>query len=463
MKGKVATISIILFQLLFHSGFSQNRDISFNLVEGNNGKPLGKINAIAQDPHGYMWFAGVGDHCLYRFDGHRVKRFVNDSLNPNSLGSNNLETLYADDKGFIWIGFAEDGLDQFNPATGIFKHYRNVPGDPGSLAGNNVYCILRDSKGRLWVGFSGAGLDQLDEKTGKFIHYTHDPGNPRSLSSNVVNTIYEDRAGTIWVGTGFSWFNRDPMNGGLNRLEPDGSFTRFLHDPNNPHSLINNKVRSIFEDSRGVFWVGTSSDGLHTMDRATGKFERHRYNPAKPDQLSRPPLTPEDINDPITFIREDGNGYIWIGTRAGGISRYDTLTKKITNYKNSNGFPDGSGWTAYRSRDGVFWISTEENNLFRIDPLQKKIRHNDGVIVNKFLEDKNGFLWAATDGRGLWQYDQNKKLVHQYKSDSRSRDSLFHNELWSLFQGRSDTMWLGSFRGLGIFNTKDESFFPGSF
>jgi ligand-binding sensor domain-containing protein len=90
--------------------------------------------------------------------------------------------------------------------------------------------------------------------------------------------------------------------------------------------------------------------------------------------------------------------------------------------------------------------------------MNKKIRHNEGVIVNNFLEDKNGFLWAATDGRGLWQYDQNKKLVHQYKSDPRSPDSLFHNDLGSLFQGRSDTMWLGGFRGLGIFNTKTKVF-----
>ena len=81
--------------------------------------------------------------------------------------------------------------------------------------------------------------------------------------------------------------------GGLNRFDRNtGTFTRYLNDPKNPHSLINNKVRAIFEDSRGTFWVGTSGDGLHTMDRETGSFERHLYNPAKPDELSRPKLKP---------------------------------------------------------------------------------------------------------------------------------------------------------------------------
>jgi ligand-binding sensor domain-containing protein len=97
----------------------------------------------------------------------------------------------------------------------------------------------------------------------------HDPKDPRSLSSNYVWNLYEDHAGILWVATGFPWFNQHPEDGGLNRMEPDGTFTRFKHDPNDPHSLISNKVRAMFEDSRGVFWVGTSGDGLHTMDRKT--------------------------------------------------------------------------------------------------------------------------------------------------------------------------------------------------
>ena len=149
----------------------------------------------------------------------------------------------------IWIG--GNGLDEYNPATGIFKHYRHVQNDSGSLGGF-VNVVLKDHQGRLWVGTS-TGLDRLDEKTGKFLHYRNEPGNPRSLSSNDVRAIYEDHMGAIWVGTGFPFFPPDKPNddGGLNRLNPDGTFTRYLHDPNNPHSLINNKVRAIFEDSRG--------------------------------------------------------------------------------------------------------------------------------------------------------------------------------------------------------------------
>jgi hypothetical protein len=60
-----------------------------------------------------------------------------------------------------------------------------------------------------------------------------------SLSSNVVRALYEDRKGTLWIGTGFPFDKEKPNDGGLNRMEPNGTVTRFMHDPNNPHSLIN--------------------------------------------------------------------------------------------------------------------------------------------------------------------------------------------------------------------------------
>ncbi len=459
---------IIFFQVIFHCVIAQDNDIRFNLVEGTNGKPLGRITAITQDPHGYMWFAGSKEKCLYRYDGNRMISFRQDSLNPNSLGGTDLKTVYADDVGMIWIGFgdvfgikAHSGLDQFNPATGIFKHFRHEKDDPGSLSSNGVNVILKDRQGRFWVG-TGNGLDRLDGKTGKFFHYRNEPGNPASLSSNVVREIYEDRQGVIWIGTGrYPWLKMDLEDGGLNRLKPDGTFTRYLHDPQNSRSLINNKVGSIFEDSRGVFWIGTAGDGLHTMDRDHGSFERHPYDPTRPDQLSRPAQRAGDENR-ITFIREDGEGAIWIGTNGSGINRYDTRLKKITHYESIHGFPDRVDWDASTSSDGVLWLSTEDN-LFRIDPFRRTMDDiGTGEPAISFLEDKEGFFWVGTDGNGLLQYDQQQRLIHRFNYDASNPSGLFDNIIPSLFQNLGDTIWLGTTKGIGIFDkiTKHFSIFP---
>ena len=438
---------------------AQNIPIKFNLVEGNDGEPLGQINSITQDPNGYMWFSGTQKGCIYRYDGIRMITYKHDSLNENSLGGEVPETVYADNAGIIWIGFFNGGLDRYNPATGIFKHYKNNPKDPRSLSEGLVSVILRDHKGILWVGTQN-GLDRLDEKTGQFIHYRNEPGNPASLSCNFVRAVYEDHNNILWIGTGFEYDLTTPNEGGLNRMEPNGGFTRFMHDPKNPKSLVNNKVRVICEDSRGIFWIGTAgNDGLHTMDREKGVFTKYPYNPARPDQLSRPPIN-NDF-DPVTFIKEDGSGAIWIGTNTSGMNRYDTATRKITHYEASNGYPDKGCFTAYTSRDGVLWLGSYQETpfLYRVDPTVDRIKNIiSGSIANCILEDKQGFLWLAVSGKGLQKYDHNKNLIHEFKYDETDSINLANIYIYSIFQNQSDTLWLNTSSGLILFNKINSQF-----
>jgi ligand-binding sensor domain-containing protein len=105
MKCKIIITAIIFLLVILHQGTAQNNnELKFNLVEGDNGKLLGNITAITQDRNGYMWFAGQGAQCLYRYDGNRMISFRQDAANPNSLRETQLETVYADDAGMIWVG-----------------------------------------------------------------------------------------------------------------------------------------------------------------------------------------------------------------------------------------------------------------------------------------------------------------------------------------------------------------------
>jgi signal transduction histidine kinase/ligand-binding sensor domain-containing protein len=459
LKIKIPIIVFILSHVFLQSVPAQNHDIKFYLVEGNDGEPLGQINAITQDPNGYMWFSGTQKSCIYRYDGIRMITYKHDSLNENSLAGSSTETVYADNSGMIWIGFYTGGIDQYNPSTGVFKHFRNNPKDPGSLSDGMVSVIMRDRKGTLWVGTQN-GLDRFDEKTGHFTHYKNEPGNPASLSGNYVRTIYEDRKGVLWIGTGFEYDMTTPNEGGLNRMESGGRFTRFIHDPKNPHSLANNKVRVIFEDSRGTFWIGTAgNDGLQTMDREKGIFTKYPFDPSKPDLLSRPTVNSDF--DPITFIKEDGSGAIWIGTNTSGINRYDTATRKIIHYEASNGYPDRGCFIAYTSSDGVLWLGSyvETPFLYRVDPFVDVIKKViDVPLANSFIEDKQGFLWMGVTGQGLVQYDQNKKFLHQYKLDESDSINLGNIAIYTLFQNQSDTLWLNTSSGIILFDKITKQF-----
>ena len=291
--------------------------VKFTRVEGVNGISLGKINAVVQDKQGFIWLADQNNASVIRYDGYRMVGYRNDPFNDNSLGPAFPETLFADSTGIIWIGLLGMGLDRLDPVTDSFTHYRHRPGDPRSLSNDTVNAIFIDHKGLFWIGTKN-GLNLFDHKTGTFTRFHYDANDPNSLSNDHVRSIYEDRTGTIWIGTGFAW---EPDNeGGLNRFYREtGKFQRFKHEPDNPYSLIDNKVRAVYEDSRGNFWVGTRNNVLHRMDRATGRFKRYPYSPGVAGPLSSPLHKTDNKFDHISFITEDAEGALWIGTVYSGI------------------------------------------------------------------------------------------------------------------------------------------------
>jgi len=67
------------------------------------------------------------------------------------------------------------------------------------------------------------------------------------------------------------------------------------------------------EDPSGRLWIGTA-DGLDLLDRASGRFSHHRHDTADPESLR---------DSFIMSLYTDAAGLMWIGTRAGGVSRWN--------------------------------------------------------------------------------------------------------------------------------------------
>ena len=131
-----------------------------------------------------------------------------------------------------------------------------------------INSILQDSRGFMWFGT----IDGLNKYDGyNFTVFRNDPDNPNSLSNNLVYSIYEDRSGTLWIGT---------EGGGLNKFDREKEqFSHYRHDPNNPESLSNDIVWSINEDRSGTLWIGTWGGGLNKFDQEKGQFTNYKHDP----------------------------------------------------------------------------------------------------------------------------------------------------------------------------------------
>lgn len=467
MKLHLPIISFVLLLIFVKAVPVFCQQIIFNKVLPPEGKTFGLVTGITQDINGYMWYATQNG--LYSYDGYHMTSYTKDSLNPNSIGSNRLESIFADSNGNIWIGSFGSGLDRLDLATGIFTHFHHDDKVPSSLSNDTVTAILTDKQGILWIG-TFDGLNQFDPKTKKFIHYRYTATEPTSISNNLVKVIYEDRQGTIWIGTG-SPFPDDgggPEEGGLNRLNKmTGTFTRYLHDANNIHSLANNKVKAIFEDNQGIMWIGTVGNVLHKMDRQQASFERIVYDPDHPENLSGPALKKESWpSEHITFITQDAIGSYWIGTVEGGLNYFNPGIGKTIHYdaieNAAAAFNDNGTWSAFASRDGTLWISSNwvaGGNLYRINPLFKTIPfYTTSSTVNCFYEEPNGILWIGTD-KGLLRKNLNTQQEKFWSHDPKNENSLINDLVVALRSDADGNLWLAThLGGLDRFDPKTEKF-----
>ncbi|HKJ78461.1 MAG TPA: two-component regulator propeller domain-containing protein, partial [Prolixibacteraceae bacterium] len=460
-KFQKILITLSLLLIMF-TGYTFGQQEVFNKLTPPAGQNFSPVDNLTQDINGTIWIGTQNG--VYSYDGLELKTFKNNPLNPNSLANGFTLSLCTDNKGMIWIGTLGGGLEMLNPATGDFTHFVNDPNNPASLSNDTVPALLIDNEGTLWVGTHG-GLDKFDSKTNTFIHYKYNVNDSTGLSNNQVRVLYEDRNGTLWIGTGSPWTGDggEPDAGGLNKLNKEtGTFTQYLHDPNNTNSLFNNKVNAIFEDNSGTLWIGTWKNGIQKLDREKGTFEQMFSDTELPEKfIKADPSNPGIDYDYITFFNQDVAGNIWFGTFANGLYKYDTENEEIINFdeteNSSSGYSGNSPASSFNSRDDILWIGAN-GNIYYTDPLIKKIQHTSvqGSSVSSFYEEENGDFWIGTFNE-IVRNIRNSADTKRYETEDYKFNAPY-NLGYRINGDREGNIWAGTTEGLNRFDKKTEKF-----
>ena len=357
----------------------------------------------------------------------------------DGLSQSSINCILQDRQGYMWFG-TQDGLNRYDGFE--FRVFNYKRGKSGTLSRPWVWSLLEDRQGVIWVATTDGGLNRWDPQSETFTSYTHDPDDPASLSDDRVRTTFEDRAGRIWVGT----------EAGLNRLEADpGTFTRYLHDPSDPTGLSSDDIRSILEDSLGYLWVGTYGGGLNRLDPETGKAERFVHDPDDPHSLGE---------DRIRTIFEDSAGALWIGTYEAGVDRYDRETGRFTHFthdpSDSSSLSDDRVRAILQDREGALWIGTDLGlNLWR--PRTRDFSHyqhnparssslSDDRVMSIF-QDRGGVLWVGTLG-GVNKWNPTTGSFVSYSRDPSAEWTLTGDEIQSFAETSDGMLWIGTYNGL---------------
>ncbi|MCP5051851.1 MAG: response regulator [bacterium] len=383
------------------------------------GLPSNDIWAINQDSSGRLWL-GTGEGLAIFKHGNVVPFFNKKRARFNTLTF----TLFRDENDNFWVGTDGAGVGYYNVDNSELTIYTVKDG----LSGNLIRSVLEDSQGRLWVGTRN-GLNRL--KGDRFVSYTEKDGMPHSF----VRKVLEDSKGNIWVGT---------YGGGLCRLEIETD-----NENNNEkvtfkvyttqHGLPDNSIRTIYEDSEGVLWVGSRS-GLSRM-----KGERFT------SCLTGPGLPYNLVND----ICEDKEKNLWVGTENMGVYRLKDGT--FTSYTEKEGLSNGVSWCIYTDsrntqwvgmRDGLYRMKEGEKTFHRFTTPDESFKYG----INSICEDRNGVLWIGMENEGLKGL---KRTGTGFKVSTYTRDhGLCSNTIRCIYADGDGTLWIGSYdRGFSRFSS----------
>jgi PAS domain S-box-containing protein len=336
----------------------------------SGGLDSGFITAFYEDQSGVSWIGTYGGG-LYKFrrEKSKFRHYQHDPNNANSLSHNMVFAIYEDQAGTLWVGTYGGGMDRLDAKTGTITHYCHSSANPMSLSSNLIWSTYEDRSGMLWIGTEGGGLNKFDRTTEQFSHYEYDPANPQSLSSNAVSAIYEDLSGQLWIGT---------LSGGLNKFDRQTEqFTRYIPDFVNPQRSVSSyAVSALSGDPAGGLWIGTLGGGLDKFDPTTGQFIHYRNEPDNPESLS---------NNNVWSIYVDRSGVLWVGT-GGGLNKFDQQSGHFKPYRKKDGLPSDVIYGILEDTQGNLWLSTNYG-LSKFNPQTETCQNydeRDGLQSNHF-------------------------------------------------------------------------------
>lgn len=256
----------------------------------------------------------------------------------------------------------------------------------------------------------------------------------KGLSQSTVFAIRQDALGFIWIGT----------QDGLNRYDSKG-FKVYRPIKNVKNSLQSYYIRSLFTDHKGQLWIG-GNQGISLYNYDTDSFTNY-------------PL-PRSIGEwYISSITENNKHQIWATSIAGEVFVLNPKEKNFSTVK-FNASSHEIKKIAYIG----FWqqqiILGTDVGLFKLKPNTHQLIKINLGIKKTYINDvytENQKLWVATEGDGLIQYDakngQINSLLHR-----PTTNSIADNNIRCVGKDTEGNLWIGTFKGLSIFNPQENSF-----
>lgn len=307
-------------------------------------------------------------------------------------------------------------------------------------------------------------LISCQAKSQSGILYTSDS----QLSSSLINSMYQDSKGYIWIAT----------EDGLNRYD-GAKFVIYKRRKNNAGTVLNNYIKSIFEDKNKNLFFGFI-DGLQIYNHATDSFSEilmtdnanTKFNPHVSCMIQRkngdilvgssgygifkidfkkqtPVANHLNIQIPTTMIHdlyEDKNQNLWILTQDRGLWRIDSHNNIKQFFVSKDHLTNIT--SICEDKKGNLFLGTLNNGLFIYNRSEQKFEsftNSKSLPIKKLFLIKNNQILMGTDGMGLYNYDPEKKKLSVANFNVANFDFTM-SKVHSILKDRAGNLWMGLYQ-----------------
>ncbi|GAB5424868.1 MAG: hypothetical protein Crog4KO_20150 [Crocinitomicaceae bacterium] len=384
------------------------------------------------------WIIATKSEGLFVVEEGNTKQYTEDIFQKNALLINELNLLFPDNSGNIWLS-SQRGLSVFNIDDSGILGYGPSGNDSKGIPTPNVWSFAESKSGRYTFIGTDRAVSRWDRKTGTFDQYYRSKENS-SLGTGEMDVLglYEISDNHLLVACADGAFELKitPDGFSYNQIQESGTSAEFLksysilqwkeskyfiatrggvllydirtkeiqkfeHDPSNPKETLTEGIcRVVYKDYRGKVWFATSDGGLSHLKEKEGEtiIVPYEYN----RELRKA------SKDYITSIYVDKENNFWLSTLGTGLIKWNEDSRKIRVFNESDGLPNGVIYSVLDGSEGNLWLSTNKG-LCSFAPGNGKVKiytEQEGLMSNEFnlgayMKGKDGYLYFG----GIYGYN----------------------------------------------------------
>ncbi len=315
---------------------------------------------------------------LIRYNPHRipVEFYSREVENRGSPAFKSIVAATEDETNKVWLIGRPYGISRLDLSNRSFETFLSENEIPLSLRNRDLLDIALGQSGELYLSIRNTGVFKFDPDSRTINPIRIDQQPEDTQLKPVIGKLLADQTGEIWIMTE-TLYRYNPYDYSLVEIDRKDEYkhTRF-------------RTMSGFENSEGDLWLLSRGDGIAFYSKETRRIEKIYPSSENPNRLS-------SIAEGDIF--QDSRGIVWIGAER-GLTRFDPATGTFDNLEENPGLENLPILSIQEdSQQGLWLCSPRKISNLNLDTLKvEELSLPEGLSAEPYAA--NGFLRLKTAG-----------------------------------------------------------------